>query len=107
MTDQDANTLELLIKVRHLRFSMARTALALGLTLVNLAKVESAIGNTDRAESAVDHARKVHYNVQQCLPEIELNEEEKRWVTENLNQLGQALESGSSSVEGAEWSSEV
>jgi hypothetical protein len=102
MTDQDANALELLVRVKHLRFNMARTALALGLTLVNLAKVESAIGNTDRAESAVDHARKVHYKVQQCLPTIELNAEEKRWVTENLNQLEQALESGSSPVKGAE-----
>ena len=102
MTDQDANALELLVRVKHLRFNMARTALALGLTLVNLAKVESAIGNTDRAESAVDHARKVHYEMQQCLPAIELNAEEKRWVTENLKQLEQALESGSSSVKGAE-----
>jgi hypothetical protein len=74
---------------------MVRTALALGLTLSNLARVEGAIGNDDRAEWAVDTARKVHQQVQECLPVIELNPEENQWAVENLNELEQAIDSGS------------
>jgi len=95
MTDQDAKHLELVVNLKHLRFRMVRAALALGLTLSNLAKVEEAIGNNDRAKWAVDTARKVHQQVQECLPAVELNPEEKQWAAENLNELEQAIASGS------------
>ena len=91
LTNQDANSLETLVKAKHLRFSMVRTAIALGLTLINLAKVEYTMGNFGPAESAVGSAKQVHEKLRQCLAMIELNPEEKRWAAANLHELGQAI----------------
>jgi hypothetical protein len=94
MVDEDATTLELLVTVKHLRFNMIRSAVGLGLTLVNLAKLEQAVGNPDRAVLALSHAKKVYQCVMEYLPQIQLNVQEEQWATENLSELERAIESG-------------
>jgi len=92
MIEQDANALELIVTAKHLRFSMIRSAVALGLTLVNLAKLEGAVGNADRAALAVDQAKKVYQGVMEYLPMIQLNPQEEQWATENLIELERAID---------------
>jgi len=96
MTDQDARQLELFVQAKQLRFQMVRTAITLGLTLVNLAQVEASDGNEERATWAAENARKVHEEVQDCLATTELSAEEKQWAFENLNQLEKAIGGGDS-----------
>jgi len=93
MVEQDASKLELVVTVKHLRFSMIRSSVALGLTLVNLAKLEEAVGNADRAALAVDQAKKVYHCVMEYLPKVELNPQEEQWATENLSELERAIDS--------------
>jgi hypothetical protein len=45
----NANRLELIVTSKHLRFSMVRTTIALGLTLANLAKGERLETQTNRS----------------------------------------------------------
>jgi hypothetical protein len=87
MTDHDAEQLELFVSAKHLRIRMVRTAIALGLTLVNLAKVEGSIGNLDRAGWASDAAKKVHHHLQECLPNTNLGGEDMQWAIQNLHEL--------------------
>src|SRR2546422_10592533 len=101
MTGQNARRLELFVQAKQLRFRMVRTAITLGLTLINLARVEGSVGNEDRANWAAENARKVHQQVQDCLSVTELSAEEMQWAIENLNQLEQAIASGGSSQVGA------
>jgi hypothetical protein len=100
MTNQNARRLELFVQAKQLRFRMVRTAITLGLTLINLAHVEGSVGNEDRASWAAENARKVHQQVQDCLSTTELSAEEMQWAIENLNQLEQAIGSGGSSQVG-------
>jgi len=91
MTDQDAGQLELFVQAKQLRFRMVRTAITLGLTLVNLAQVEASVGDEKRATWAAENARKVHDEVQDCLSTTDLSAEEKQWAVEKLHQLDQAI----------------
>lgn len=91
MTDQNARQLELFVSAKHLRIRMVGTAVALGLTLVNLAKVEGSIGNLERVGWAIEHAKKVHQHLQECLPNTELAKEEMEWAIQNLHELEQAI----------------
>ena len=91
MPDQSAGQLELFVSAKHLRIRAVGTAITLGLTLVNLAKVEGSIGNVDRAQCATEDARKVHKRLQECLPNTELNGEEMQWAIQNLHELKQAI----------------
>jgi hypothetical protein len=101
MVEQDVNKLELVVTVKHLRVSMIRSAVALGLTLANLAKLEGAVGNADRADLAVDQAKKVYQSLMQYLPKVQLNSQEEQWATENLRELGRAIDSDSGLEESA------
>ena len=91
MIDQDAKQLELLVSAKHLRTRVVGTAITLGLTLVNLAKVEGSIGNFDGAAWATENAKKVHQQVQECLPDTKFTGEEMQWAIQKLHELEQAI----------------
>ncbi len=92
MSDQDTRHLELLLNAKHLRFQIVRTALTLGLTLASLAKTEDSIGNLDQAKWASENAKRVYQEVQDCLPNTQLNNEDRQWVQETLQQLQLAID---------------
>ena len=91
MTDSDAIQLELQIQAKQLRFRMVETAIALGLTLNNLAQVEASMGNDGQASWASENARRVHREVQDCLSTTDFNAEERKWAIKNLSQLELAI----------------
>jgi hypothetical protein len=93
MNEHSAGRLELSVNIRSLRFKAVSTAMTLGLTLVNLAKVEVCTGNLDSASWAAENARIVRDLLQECLLDAPFTKEELEWTDERLKEFEQAFDS--------------
>jgi hypothetical protein len=83
---------ELLLNEKQLRFKIVRTAITLGVTFANLAQTEDSIGNLAQARWASDNAKRVCEEVHECLPAVQLSNEEMQLIQEKLNELEQAID---------------
>jgi len=93
MTEHDVTQLQLSVNGRSLRFKAISTATTLGLTLVDLAKVEVSMGNLDWASWAAEHARTVEALLEECFLDAPFTKEELEWAEERLKEFERAFDS--------------